>query len=215
MIGVTVLLVVVGVAVVGAVALAVRDAGRRARARRAEADLRAALTAPSEDARRIALDGLSRTVARAPAAEAAALVLACRRAFSREVVPVLAAAVGHTDPGVAQDAARALADVGAPGLRAAWRARLASAQPPAALRAFLLAHPDWLFERLLEDFVASGQASVRRHEDLWRESGPIARLRLMRDSDAIGAMRAHEIGRLLGVDVDGGQPGAGARPKAG
>ncbi len=212
--GVTVLMVVVGLAVVGAVAMALRDAGRTARARRAGAVLREALTAPSDDARRRALEELSRAVASAPAAEAAALVLASRRTFSRAVVPVLAAAVGHPDPVVAQDAARALADIGAPGLRAAWRAWIASPQPPMALRAFLLAHPDWLFERLLEDFLASGQASVRRHEGLWRESGPFARLRLMCASDAIGAMRAEEIGRLLGADMDGGTT-AGARPKAG
>jgi hypothetical protein len=208
-IGVFVLVVVVVLALLGGLVVAVRDAAAARRIQAAVRRVRAVLAISEELERRRAVAELAQEIGRAGAPEAGALVLACRRSRSAELVPVFAAALGHTAEGVAEDAARALADCGAAGLRAAWRAWTSSRQGAPRLRQFLLSHPDWLFERLLEDFVAAGAASVHRHADLWREPGTLARLRGLARTDAVGALRAREIARLLGVD-DGA---AGPRPQ--
>jgi len=196
-VGPWILVAVVVVALVLVAVAAARQAAAQGRLRRREAEVRAALAAePAERTRR--LEALARAVPSLPAAEAAALVLTARRTASRAVIPILVAGVLHPDPQVSLDARRALADTGAPGLRAAWQAFAGAERPAPALRAFLLAHPDWLFERLVEEFVTSGEEAVRRWADLWREAGLLARLaRMAESSDAVGAIRARAIRRVL------------------
>ena len=198
MIGVIVLIVLVVLVLAIGISGMLRAAGRAAQLRRAQQRVRTALSAPVGAERQRAVSELARGVRSASDAEAGALVLACRQAFSRDVVPVLVAGLGHRDPAVAADARQALIDTGSPGLRAAWAALGEGGPATGALHAFLLFHPDWLFDRLVEDFTVSSAASVRRHGTLWREGGLQARLELMATgSDAIGAIRAREIARLL------------------
>lgn len=198
MVGVDILIAVVVLAVLSAVVGAVRRVGRAGQVRRAEARVRSALQAGAAGERQVRMGALAATVAGLRAGEASALVLASRRAFAHEVVPVLLGALGHGDATVREDASRALADLGAPGLRAAWQACDAGRGGP-AVQEFLLRHPDWLFERLLEAFVAGGEPAFRRHERLWRTGGMRHRLELLRTgSDAVNALRAAAVGRLLG-----------------
>lgn len=198
MLGVEILVAVVVLAVLSAVVGAVRRVGRAGQVRRAEARVRSALQAGDERERQARMGTLAGAVAGLSAAEAGALVLASRRTFAREVAPVLLAALGHHDAIVREDASRALADLGSPGLRAAWQACDAGQGGP-AVEEFLLRHPDWLFERLLGAFVAAGEMAVRRHERLWRTGGMRHRLELLRTgSDAVNALRAAAVGRLLG-----------------
>ena len=145
-----------------------------------------------------------------PAADAGALVLACRRAFSRDVVPVLVAAMGHPSAAVRTDAAQALADLGSPGLRAVWRAVDGGTAGPAH-RAFLCNHPDWLFDRLIDAYQAQGAAAVRRHADLWRDAGLRRRLEALRADDEINRLRGEAI--LAALDAPAGPvpPGNGDR----
>jgi len=197
-----VLVLVVVVAVAGTLLGTGRRAVGAARVRRAEARVgQALLVGPDRDTTRERVTELAGTVRTMPAAEAGAVVLASRRAFSRDIIPVLVAALGHRDASVGEDASRALADLGSPGLRAVWQALDGIDGEAPALEAFLRRHPDWLFQRLVEGYAASGETSVRRHERLWRESGMLGRLTLLqRGSDAINALRANAISRLLGLD---------------
>ncbi len=200
MIGVYVLILLVIVAVVTAAAGMARASGASARLRRASQRIRTALGAAGQDEIGAQMRVIARTVAAAPAAEASAMILACRQAFSRHVVPVLVAALGHGSRAVAADAAQALRDLGSPALRGVWQAVAGGSSAP-ALHRFLLDHPDWLFERLMESFVRGGEAAVRQHEDLWRNDAMVARLRLLRSgSDAVNRLRADHIAAALRQD---------------
>jgi len=199
-VGVIVLVVVL----VAAIALALVGTGRRAaaaaRLRRAEARIQAALQGGGGgEAITARLADVAMAVSVMGAAEAAALVLASRRAFSRDIIPVLVAALGHRSGTVTEDAASALADLGSPGLRAVWQALEATEPAPAGLQAFLARHPDWLFQRLVEAYASGGESAVRRHASLWRQDGMVSRLALLRSgSDAINALRASAITGILG-----------------
>lgn len=197
-VGVGVLVAVVVLALAGAGLGMVRRSASAARARRAQERVRAALGGGRPEA---AVAALAREVPELPAAEAGALVLAGRRAFSRQIIPVLVAALDHRSPEVSEDASRALTDLGAPGLRSVWQALDAGGPERPALAAFLLRHPDWLFQRLIEGYASTGEASVRHHERLWRQDGMRERLALLLGgSDAINALRATAISRILGPD---------------
>jgi hypothetical protein len=204
-IGVGVLLVLVVAALVGSGIGALRRRGAAARARAADAAARQALAAlqagdPGP------LRALAGRVPAMAAPEAGALVYACRRTLSREVIPVLAAGLGHPDRSVAGDAAQALADLGSPGLRAVWQ-EVDAGRGTAAHRAFLCRHPDWLFERLIDTYAAGGAEAVRRHAALWREAGLQGRLEAMRRDDAVNQIRAGAILAALGQGPEGGAPG--------
>jgi len=203
-IGVVVLIVVV-VAVVLATALgAARRAATAGALRRAQERLRAALreagpagSAGAAEATQLRIREIARSMPGLGAGAAGALVLATRHTTSREVIPILAAALAHPAPRVAADAAQALSDMGSPGVRAVWRA-VDAGGAPAAYAPFLLRHPDWLFERLIDAYAAGGEQSVRRHEALWRDPGMLTRLELLRRADAINRRRADLIAGVLG-----------------
>ena len=199
MIGVYVLILLVIVAIATAIIGLARAAGASARLRRATARVRAALDAGSPEEVGGHMREIARGVTGASAADASATVLACRQTFSRDVVPVLVAALGHSDPAVSADAALALNDLGAPGLRGVWQAVEGGAPAP-ALAEFLLNHSDWLFERLMETFVERGEAGARQHESLWRNEAMQSRLGLLRGSDAINRLRADHIAAALHLD---------------
>ncbi len=138
-----------------------------------------------------------------PAPQAAAHILAARATYRREVAPVLVSGLSHADAAVAGDAERALNDQGAPGLRVAWQ-WLQAHPNNRACADFLLTQPDWLCERLLEDFASRGESTVQRHAALWRSPAMGTRLNLLRSgSDAINAHRAATIQSLL--ERGGGQ----------
>jgi hypothetical protein len=202
-IGVGVLVVLVVAVAVGAATGAARNGAAARRARRAGTSVQEALAA-LQGGNPGPLAALAGRVPALPPAEAAALVYACRRAFSRDIVPVLAAALGHADGTVVADASQALGDLGSPGLRAVWRA-VETGGGTAAQRAFLCRHPDWLFERLIDTFATGGADAVRRQAALWREAGLQARLESMRRDDAINRQRAEAILGALGA------PGSGDR----
>ncbi len=203
MFGVWVLAGAVVVAAVGTLVGAGRRAARVARLGRAERRIRQALLVDAGDASRARIAALAGSVRSLTAAEAGSLVLASRRSFSRDIVPILVAALGHRDQTVREDASRALADLGSPGLLAAWQSLDAAPDGADGPEAFLLRHPDWLFQRLVEGYAAEGEASVRRHERLWRQSGMMQRLTLLQaGSDAINALRGSAICHILGSGGD-------------
>lgn len=203
-VGVYVLVILVVLAVLGSLWGAGRRAAGASAVRRAQVRVGEALRTGTGDAGPAArVAALAAQVPAMPATEAAAVVLASRRAFSRDIIPVLVAGLAHRSAVVSQDAGRALADLGSPGLRAVWQALDGANQSGTALEAFLLGHPDWLFQCLLEGYVAGGEDSVRRHERLWRASGMVSRLALLRQgSDAVNALRAAAIAALLGSGGD-------------
>ena len=132
-----------------------------------------------------------------PAPQAAAYILAARATYGREVAPILVAGLCHADTTVAVDAQRALTDQGSPGLRVAWQ-WLQAYPDNRACANFLLTQPDWLCERLLEDYVAHGEAAAHRHAALWRSPAMATRLELLTSgSDAINAQRSATIQALL------------------
>jgi hypothetical protein len=111
--------------------------------------------------------------------------------------------LGHPSEAVAQVAVAALNDLGSPGLRAAWEARQGDSVRSRRISAFLEAHPDWLFERLLTSFVQEGPASVQAHRSWWSTDGMQQRLQVLADTaDAVNRERVKTIRDALTPSSD-------------
>ncbi len=193
------------VAVVVAVLISFRIMVRQAAAGRARAAARrrVAEALGAEGGRQIRerVTALAAGASTLSALQAEALVLACRQSGRSEIIPVLVALLGHGGASVVSAAALALGDLGSPALRAVWQALAAGGPGATAARGLLEANGDWLYERLLESFVAAGPASVERHRDLWALPGVQRRLELLATaSDSVNRLRAAAIRAALAGD---------------
>lgn len=192
----------VAVVIVSLVVAGARRMSERKSLQQANTEIRAALSGnPAEVHRR--MTELGTRLCQANPRQAMAAVQASRTVFSRYVAPVLVGLLGHPSEAVAQAAAAALNDLGSPGLRAAWEARQGDNLRARRIGAFLVAHPDWLFERLLTSFVQEGPSSVQAHRSWWSTDGMQQRLQVLADTaDAVNRERVKAIREALTTSSD-------------
>jgi len=196
--GIIVLVIIVSMGIAAS-----RQRADRLARKRADREVRAALQGDVASVRAQSI-AVGRQLCQASTRYALAAVQACRATGSRDVATILVALFGHPSSAVASAAAAATNDLGGFGLRTAWEAK-DHAQGIAAtrLQGFLVQHPDWLFEQLMERFATEGVASIQANHRWWSTPGVRQRLELLAaTSDAINRQRAATILSLLSPSAD-------------
>jgi hypothetical protein len=194
--------IVIGIIVVVLVvawAALTRIRSQKTRARDADALAARAATGKADS-----VQGLGESLAASRPRDSEELVQATRRHLCGAMAPAVAAGLARGDKRVSEACATMLEELGAPGMRAAWRIYVGGGQEPSRIRVrtFMMRNPDWLAHELFGEWADAGGKGEPPHAELWRDAGLLQWLKeLCVTGDPHVAPLAASLLRHLGVDV--------------